>query len=221
MTTGWPAVVLRAWWILPEHTIDAAFTEVAEAVRVFRDPRWAGHSAAPAVSRQPPTGVHGWSRMDISVIGLGKVGLSLASCLVAAGHKVIGAISIRRSSRRSTGGLFDPGARRPRAAGPGAARLADGDHRSGSGRSRYGADLRHRADAEQYTRRLFAALRAARATTSARDTAKSAGHTVAIVSTVLPIERCDRDARSSRPQAARSAPTFAIATRRSSRSARS
>jgi UDPglucose 6-dehydrogenase len=30
------------------------------------------------------------SRMDISVIGLGKVGLSLASCLVGAGHKVIG-----------------------------------------------------------------------------------------------------------------------------------
>jgi UDPglucose 6-dehydrogenase len=28
--------------------------------------------------------------MDISVIGLGKVGLSLASCLVAAGHKVVG-----------------------------------------------------------------------------------------------------------------------------------
>ncbi len=37
----------------PAHTIDAAFTEVAEAVRagVFRDPRWAGHSAAPAVWR--------------------------------------------------------------------------------------------------------------------------------------------------------------------------
>jgi UDPglucose 6-dehydrogenase len=29
--------------------------------------------------------------MDISIIGLGKVGLSLASCLVAAGHKVVGA----------------------------------------------------------------------------------------------------------------------------------
>jgi UDPglucose 6-dehydrogenase len=28
--------------------------------------------------------------MDISVIGLGKVGLSLVSCLIAAGHKVIG-----------------------------------------------------------------------------------------------------------------------------------
>jgi nucleoside-diphosphate-sugar epimerase len=37
----------------PEHTIDAAFAEVAEAVcaGVFHDPRWAGHSAAPAVSR--------------------------------------------------------------------------------------------------------------------------------------------------------------------------
>lgn len=37
----------------PTQTIDMAFTEVAEAVRagVFRDPRWAGHSAAPAVSR--------------------------------------------------------------------------------------------------------------------------------------------------------------------------
>src|SRR5580765_4064335 len=29
--------------------------------------------------------------MDISVIGLGKVGVSLVSCLVAAGHKVMGA----------------------------------------------------------------------------------------------------------------------------------
>jgi nucleoside-diphosphate-sugar epimerase len=37
----------------PSHTIDGAFTDVAEAVRagVFRDPRWAGYSAAPAVSR--------------------------------------------------------------------------------------------------------------------------------------------------------------------------
>jgi nucleoside-diphosphate-sugar epimerase len=37
----------------PQYTIDAAFAEVAEAVRdgVFRDPRWVGHSAAPAVSR--------------------------------------------------------------------------------------------------------------------------------------------------------------------------
>jgi nucleoside-diphosphate-sugar epimerase len=36
----------------PIHTIDAAFTEVAEAVRVgiFRDPQWAGYSAAPAAS---------------------------------------------------------------------------------------------------------------------------------------------------------------------------
>src|SRR2546423_2643047 len=29
--------------------------------------------------------------MQISVIGLGKVGLTLASCLAAAGHKVVGA----------------------------------------------------------------------------------------------------------------------------------
>ena len=37
----------------PQYTIDAAFAEVAEAVRdgVFRDPLWNGHSAAPAVSR--------------------------------------------------------------------------------------------------------------------------------------------------------------------------
>ena len=35
----------------PIHTIDAAFTDVADAVRagVFRDPRCVGHSAAPAV----------------------------------------------------------------------------------------------------------------------------------------------------------------------------
>jgi hypothetical protein len=38
----------------PIHTIDAAFTDVAAAVRagVFRDPRWAGHAAAPALSQR-------------------------------------------------------------------------------------------------------------------------------------------------------------------------
>src|SRR5947207_13962989 len=53
----------------------------------------------------PPSAFDDVSRMDISVIGLGKVGLSLASCLVAAGHKVVGvdidAAIVQAINRRS------------------------------------------------------------------------------------------------------------------------
>jgi UDPglucose 6-dehydrogenase len=126
--------------------------------------------------------------MDISVIGLGKVGLSLVSCLVAAGHKVTGVDldpEVVEAVNRRTLQTQEPGVLERLARAPAASVLATTDPAQAvrdteltfvivptPSNALGGFSLRH-------------VLRACD-DIGAGVRAKSAHHTVAIVSTVLP-----------------------------------
>jgi UDPglucose 6-dehydrogenase len=84
---------------IPKLTAETALLETADAVKMnaFRDAMWSGYSAMPdskEAIQSPATFLIDKSnkstRLNISVFGLGKVGLTLATCLAKVGHRVVG-----------------------------------------------------------------------------------------------------------------------------------